>query len=109
MDDLRLGFPPSLFGGNWEILKPTEQAPCPFPTNSRLIVANLSSKKHKQVLVINPTKIELELNWERNGDSQLSWTASDGISPDKKHSSVLVPPRGWLLGVDRGRDEMPSR
>ena len=103
IDDLRLGFPPSLFGGNWEILKPAEQAPCPFPENSRLLVANLSKKGHKQVLVINPTNIELELNWKCNCDLQFSWMSSDRTAPDKKDTPVLVPPRGWLLGMDKGR------
>ncbi len=106
LDDLRIGFPPSLFGGNGEILKTTEQTPCPLPTNPKLLIANLGKIKQRQILVINPTKKELELNWESDVDLHLFWTSSNGVSSNDRRSSVWVPPRGWVLGMDRGRGDV---
>lgn len=95
--DLGLGLPPSLLGGDSEVISQSEQQPCPSPSNPQLMVANLSSGKITEILVVNPASGGLELAWECNAIDILPWTDSSG-QPVSSGSSLIVPGRGWILG-----------
>jgi hypothetical protein len=104
IEDLGLGLPPSLLGGNVEVLRRTLQVPCPSPTESRLRVANLSKAGRAELLVVNPTPVELPLVWELNGDLPIAWARSEGASVVTNGSRVRIPPRGWLWGKEAHAD-----
>ena len=78
IEDLGLGLPPSLLGGNVEVLRRTHQVPCPSPTESRLRVANLSKAGRAELLVVNPAAVELPIEWELNGDLPIDWAPPEG-------------------------------
>jgi len=96
--ELGLGLPPSLLGGDAEVGSQVEQQPCPSPTNPQLMVANLSSGKTAEILVVNPTQGGLELAWECNAADALSWADASGQPVTGSRSSLRVPPRSWILG-----------
>jgi len=96
--ELGLGLPPSLLGGDTEVASQVEQQPCPSPTNPQLMVANLSTGKTAEVLVVNPTPSGLELAWERNAIDTLFWSDSSGQAISGGVSSMSVPGRSWILG-----------
>ena len=100
VEDLGLGQPPSLLGGNVEVLRRRLQVPCPSPTEPRLRVANLASAGRVELLVVNPAPVELPLVWERSGAFAVGWTRSDGASVPTNGMHVGVPPRGWLWGLE---------
>ncbi len=99
--DAGLGLPPSLLGTHPEIVKPEQRPACPSPTDDRLRVANLSWEARREILVVNPTSVAIELVWEREPSADLTWTSSGGAPASAAASRSSVPPRGWLLG--RGR------
>jgi hypothetical protein len=101
-EDAGLGLPPSLLGANPEVVKQNQQAPCPSPADSRLRVANLSCGGGREVLVVNATTTELELEWQSDGALGLSWRAADGQRIPAGNSPLTVPPRGWLVGQECG-------
>jgi hypothetical protein len=96
--DLGLGLPPSLLGGDSEVICQSEQQPCPSPSNPQLMVANLSSGKITEILVVNPASGGLELAWECNPIDIRPWTDSSGRPVSDSGSSLIVPGRGWILG-----------
>ncbi len=99
IEDFQLGLPPSLLGGNSEILEHSKQAPCPIPTERRLRVVNLSTTDRKEVLAVNPTNTELELAWKIGAQLPLTWRTADTVTPEKG-LPTRVAPRGWILGAD---------
>jgi len=96
--DTGLGLPPSLLGGDAEVVRQNEQQACPSPTNPRLLVANLSCSKTTEILVVNPTADCLKLAWESNAIDALLWTDSSGQTISDSGSSLMVPGRSWTLG-----------
>jgi hypothetical protein len=96
--DLGLGLPPSLLGCDTEVVSRVEQQPCPSPSNPQLIVANLSSGKTTEIMVINPSSGGLELAWECNHIDALPWEDASGQPILDSDSSLLVPRRSWILG-----------
>ena len=62
----------------------------------------MSHGGHMELLVVNNTPDDLELEWEQDKSIQLSWRTSDKqtVSPDD--SPLRVPARGWLLGKEDG-------
>jgi len=98
--DAGLGLPPSLLGCDTEVVRQTEQQPCPSPTNPHLMVANLSRGKTTEILVVNPTHGGLKLAWECNAIDTLPWTDSSGKAISDSSSSLIVPGRSWILGRD---------
>jgi hypothetical protein len=104
IEDLGLGLPPSLLGGNVEVLRRTHQVPCPSPTESRLRVANLSKAGRAELLVVNPAAVELPIEWELNGDLPIAWAPPEGASVVTNDSRVRIPPRGWLWGKEARAD-----
>jgi hypothetical protein len=98
IEDLKLGLPPSLLGGNSEILADSEQVPCPSPRAAALRVVNLSSAGHKEILLANPTDREIVLAWESAPQFHLTWTMPDKGAAKTEQGQPIVPPRGWLRG-----------
>jgi hypothetical protein len=98
IEDLGLGLPPSLLGGNAEIVPGRQHIPCPSPREPHLRVANLSTVGRKELLVVNPAREALELIWERNLGFSLIWTLPEGRSLSEKHGPLCIPARGWLWG-----------
>jgi hypothetical protein len=99
IEDSELGLPPSILGGNAEIVGQKQQIPCPSPAEQRLRIANLSTVDRKELLVINPTGEDLELAWERSADLRLVWTLPDGtLAAEGADAPPRVPARGWLWG-----------
>jgi hypothetical protein len=100
IEDLALGLPPSVLGGNVEVLPRMRQVPCPSPTEPRLRVANLGTAGCAELLVVNPAAVELPLAWEIGGNLRVGWARHDGASVSANSSHVGVPPRGWLWGKE---------
>jgi hypothetical protein len=94
-EELGLGLPPSVLGGNAEIATNADQVPCPSPADPRLRVANLSTRRRAELLVINPSHESIELTWETDPPEALSWgpPASNGAADGRR-----IAPRGWLWG-----------
>ena len=99
--DAGLGLPPSLLGAHPEVVKPAERFPCPSPRDARMRVANLSCGGRREILVVNPTTDAIELAWEKDAESALTWVSADGKSIATNNSPWSVPPRGWALGRER--------
>lgn len=95
--DLGLGLPPSLLGGDSEVVSQAEQQPCPSPTDSRLMVANLSRGQATEILVVNPSQDGLKLAWECNPVDSRPWIDASGQTVSSDDSSPVVPGRSWLL------------
>ena len=96
--DAGLGLPPSLLGGDAEMVGPAEQQPCPSPTHASLLVANLSCGQQTEILVVNPSRDGLKLAWESPVAGPLCWTDASGQPVSDLASSLSVPARGWILG-----------
>jgi hypothetical protein len=94
-----LGLPPSLLGANAEAVLPDLQHPCPGPADPRLRVANLSRGKHIELLVVNPGKDAIDLEWATPPADTIVWTVSDGSPPTEMGGSAPIGPHGWALGL----------
>ena len=101
-EDAGLGLPPSLLGANPEAVRLDQRIPCPSPTDARLRIANLSCGGKREILAVNCGSSEIGLRFEWNASDLLVWTLADGQPIQSGTSSLHVPPRGWLLGTDRG-------
>jgi hypothetical protein len=97
-DDVGLGLPASLLGGNPEAAKLSHQIPCPSPTEPRLRVANLSCNGTQEVLVVNCSSATLPCHWEEERSLHLTWTRADGHPAGAKSRPLEIPPRGWVWG-----------
>jgi hypothetical protein len=104
IEDLKLGLPPSLLGGNVEVTKRAEQTPCPSPTAAQLRVANLSTIRHKELIVVNPTDQDVELSWESCGAPPFAWTTGGAVPVTPRQERTWVPARGWLGGKETSGD-----
>lgn len=102
IEDLGLGLPPSILGGNAEITPALEQTPCPSPSDARLRIVNLGTAARQELLVVNPTGGPLELGWSRAAVPALEWNSSETSSPGAE-GRILVPARGWILGKSAAR------
>lgn len=102
--DLQQGLPPSLHGGNAEIVPRARQLPCPSAAHPALLVANLGTRERPELLVVNPTKTALALGWETEPPAGLAWTAHDAKGAAKPSDGTNVPARGWLHGLARPHD-----
>jgi hypothetical protein len=96
--DLGLGLPPSLLGGDAEVAGRTGHQPCPSPANPALMIANLSRSKLTEILVVNPTGHGLELAWESGAINTLTWTDAAGQPLPGTTSNLVVPGRSWIQG-----------
>jgi len=98
IDDIGLGYPPSLLGGSAEAVEIDRMTACPSPADSRLAVANLSGSRGVEIIVVNPTTLELDLDWENLVATNLMWSMgmdrSTAVAVIPRH----VPARGWLWG-----------
>jgi hypothetical protein len=97
--DLQQGLPPSLHGGNAEIVPRARQLPCPSAEHPALLVANLGTRERPELLVINPTKTALDLRWEARPPPILAWMSIDAQGAATTSDGMQVPPRGWLHGL----------
>jgi hypothetical protein len=98
IDDLGLGVPPSLLGGNAEATPLQSRVACPTPASRRLLVANLSRDGHPEILLINPSSEAIELAWDAVPPNDLVWINEDAGVVIGGHTPECVPPRSWLLG-----------
>lgn len=98
IENLGLGLPPSLLGGNSEITEHTDQVQCPSPENSRIRIINLCSADRKEFLLINPTGNGIELKWEHAPEFAVCWESPDNPSFSNDCSPLVIPPRSWLVG-----------
>lgn len=101
--DFQQGLPPSLHGGNAEIVPRALQLPCPSAVHPALLVANLGDRERPELPVVNPTKAALELRWQTAPPIGLTWMAhAEGAA--KPSDGTIVPARGWLHGLARPHD-----
>lgn len=99
VDDLGLGLPPSVLGGNAEITPAARQRACPSPADPRLLAVNLCEVGRTEILVVNPSDEPVELAWEGTAPESISWTSSDDQTVTGQPEPPLIPRRGWLVGV----------
>lgn len=102
--DLQQGLPPSLHGGNAEIVPCARQLPCPSAADPALLVANLGTRERPELLVVNPTKAAVSLQWETAPPPALAWTAVDDKGTASASDGTRVSARGWLHGQARPHD-----
>jgi len=93
LEEYALGQPPSLLGGNGEVVAPAQQVGPPAAVDGHLRVANLSRGERREVVVVNPTTVPIPLVWARGGDG-LVWRDSTGAAA----GAAVVPAGGWLWG-----------
>jgi hypothetical protein len=109
--DLQQGLPPSLHGGNAEIVPCARQLPCPSAADPALLVANLGTRERPELLVVNPTEAAVSLQWETAPPPAMAWTAIDAKGIASATDGTRVPARGWLHGQARphqaGQDTQP--
>jgi len=99
-EDTGLGLPPSTLGADPEAIKKAFQAPCPSPKDKRLRVANLSNSGDRELLVVNNTTTDLQLEFEDPASSRFSWkTAED--QPISSNAPLSVPQHGWIWGREK--------
>lgn len=98
IEDAGLGLPPSLLGGDSEVVGRQGRLPCPAPADARLRVVNLSRSGRAEVLVVNPAAEALPLAWARMELPALAWTDPEGRAADP----TTIPARGWVLGRELG-------
>lgn len=98
-NDAGMGLPASLLGGDTEAVAREHRHPCPSPRDRRLIVANLCHGARVELLVVNPTKSELSLEWEANAPDSVSWADGAGRHVSDTPATPQVPARGWLIGL----------
>jgi hypothetical protein len=108
-EDLGLGLPPSLLGGNPEAVRTDQRIPCPSPADSRIRVANLSCGGKQEILAVNCGSDGIELSWEGATSHPLIWRAADGKAVSTGVSPVRIPSRGWLLGTRSGHAAQVER
>ncbi len=94
IEDAGMGLPPSLLGGDGEVVGRSARLPCPAPADARLRVANLSQAGRAEILVVNTAAEALPLAWARMELPTLIWTDPDGRAVD----AAMIPARGWILG-----------
>jgi hypothetical protein len=99
IEDLGLGLPPSLLGGNAEITPRARQVPCPSPTDRRLRIVNLSTSARDELMVVNPTQEDRPLQWETPCRPGIVWKRADGATTASASLPLKVPARSWLTGV----------
>jgi len=98
LENVGLGLPPSLLGADPEAVKITDRIPCPSPVDRHLRVANLSCNGYREILVINNTDLEREIDWEGNMNVAFSWLDADGQTAHD-NTQLLVQARSWIWGV----------
>lgn len=96
-EDAGLGLPPSSIGADPEALKKSHQQPCPSPKDKRLRVANLISHNHRDLLIVNNTTADLQLEFEGIASSRFDWMTADD-QPFTTSTPLYVPRRGWIWG-----------
>ena len=95
--DLEMGMPASLLGANAEAVALEDQRSCSVAADARLRVANLSRRRVREILVVNPSAEPIALQWLHGGDewSGMAWLgAADSAQP-------IVPARGFLRAAAR--------
>jgi len=95
LDDTKQGISPSLLGANAEAIEPACQYPCPAATDPDLRVANLCHGDHLEVLVINPTRRTIGLNWHNYFSVPVTLLDSNG----QQINRADLAPREWLRVV----------
>jgi hypothetical protein len=101
IEHLQLGLPPSLWGGNSEVLPRSTLSPCPCPKDSRLRIANLSNQDRKELLLVNPSEQEVELEWINPPDFSPVWSGPKTRPQSAHEDPAVVPAHGWLICRER--------
>lgn len=96
-EDTGLGLPPSVLGADPEVVKNEHQAPCPSPKDKRLRIANLSGSDYRELLVVNNTTTDLQLEFEGITSFHFSWMTAEDL-PIPTNAPLSVPQRGWIWG-----------
>lgn len=110
--DAGLGLPPAILGADPEVFDRSRRIRCPSPADPRLLVARLGHGRHGEFIVVNPTGVDLRLDWELNPPAGLCWFSADGRAAGGHAQTPTVPRRGWLLGcgpVDDRTDPASTR
>ncbi len=95
LHDLALGIPPSLLGASAEAVDPSLQVPCPIPADERLLIANLSSDKGREFLVVNTAHEAISLP---RHEWPFSWYNPEN-EPVAFAETILIPARSWLRAL----------
>jgi hypothetical protein len=97
-EDTGLGLPPSALGADPEVIRKVHQIPCPSPKEKRLRVVNLSNSDRHELLVVNSSATDLDLELEGITSScRFDWLTAEG-QPASTNAALSVPPRGWIWG-----------
>jgi len=99
VEDTGLGLPPSLLGADPEAIKKAHYSPCPSPKDKRLRTANLGNSSQREVLVVNSTTTDLQLELEVVTNFNYSWMTAEDL-PVSNNVPLTVPARGWIWGRD---------
>ena len=99
LEDNQLGLSPSLLGANGEAIAPEQQCPCPSPLDARFRVANLSRGHVTELLIVNPSRQTLTVEWQIPPAMGMTWSAPDGSIPPTTEGKPDIPARSWIRGV----------
>lgn len=98
VQDAGIGLPPSVLGGDPEVVSAAQRVANLSPTDDRIRIANLSCGDHEEVLVVNTAHESLELVWEGEQKSGLVWMQGNGEVVASEGEQYLIPARSWILG-----------
>ncbi len=94
-----LGLPAALLGADAESAPLQDRHPCPSPTDPRLRVANLSHGTWREILVVNPGDVKIELAWEANHPGEgVIWFDETGQRLSDDGLARGITAGGWVLG-----------
>lgn len=96
-----LGLPPSLLGGDAEVVAIRDRIPCPIPDDLRVRVANLSRSGQAEILVVNPSDDPIRIHWTRSNTPNLIWIGEGGERTVGEDTPPVIPALGWILGRER--------
>jgi hypothetical protein len=104
---LGMGLPGSLLGANGEVVRPSEQVPCPSARDPGLRVINLSRGARYEFLVVNVSDTSAPLVWEIGPKEPLVWTDPSGLVLESE-SQLYVESQSWVKGVSTGSLAEPA-
>jgi hypothetical protein len=97
--DLKFGLSPSLLGANGEALSFNQQVSAPLMLNPELLMANLSYGQHKELLLVNTSRLPVTVSWQLAHDPALIWYDSQGNKV--AGTQLIVNGRDWLISANQ--------
>ncbi len=94
LDRLKLGFPPSVLGGNGEATSWSRQAGCPSPEVTWIRVAMIQAPSGLECLVLNTSRDPIKPKWRVPPAADCTWVSCDGTPVT---GTAMLDGHAWRL------------